>query len=896
MKSTKRSLFKLSMLAAAFFSLIGVLVFGQESETAKTGVPDDWTHHHLIFSKPGTATQAISEGRFLDWYKTDADLRYRFQQLKRKAVAASSPQSTDASRADELAVPSPVAKSKKSTLTRDWAQLLGPAASTSVYVAPGTTGAIYEANPSSPSPTDYAVFGVAATPSGTQPNLVGINHLYNTTPSVLFAYSVGAGPVITSPTLGLSRGTVLYIESALSTNGGAKLHVLTGAGVSGSNGTVGSPVAPGAGNGALDIALPLSGSPTITYSSVFYDYGSDAAYVGDDNGYLHKFSPVFAAAPQEVLVPSGAIVWPAQIALTASKLTSPVLDPGSGRVWVSDGSKLYSVSPTYGGGTGSTIVASASLGTGIVDAPIVDGGNGFVYVFVGSVPEVAEFSTSGFPATTHTAAVGTGSTSISMYDGDFNNVYYNSVNGTGTLYVCGNPGGNPTLYQVAISAGALGSVATGPVLANANVACSPLVEYFNTSGSGTDWLFGGVPANSCGATAGSTLGGCVMSYNIGSGTNYGPWMPSYAFPASAEIVDTSGHLQKCTIGCGDTGGSSGTTLPGTWGSTSGATTNDNVVNASAKGTVSTNSATGGATVTIGGLTLTASAPTPAKSPILLSSVPSGGDTITINGTVYDFQAFSFLCQSSPHKCVSDFTLSTSTAASSLNNAIAGTCFNGSCGADPTVTATVNGSTVTVTAITPGTGANSDALSTSDNGAITLNGHSGSGTYNTTLGAGTGTLGTNGSSTAPNFQYWSGSSAVSAAQLAANIAGAITSGEQTANGISLSYSSGNTFFTITGAGSNIAAAGNLVSVGGSLTGFGWTYNSSPTTKLQGGTGIVWTYQNASNGQTTAAAPTGASGLIIDNSGAGTGEANIYFGTLSGTGAQSSAIKMSQNGLQ
>jgi hypothetical protein len=38
------------------------------------------------------------------------------------------------------------------------------------------------------------------------------------------------------------------------------------------------------------------------------------------------------------------------------------------------------------------------------------------------------------------------------------------------------------------------------------------------------------------------------------------------------------------------------------------------------------------------------------------------------------------------------------------------------------------------------------------------------------------------------------------------------------------------------------------------------------------------------------------MIIDNAGTSAGEANIYFGTLAGTGTTNSAVKLSQAGLQ
>jgi hypothetical protein len=238
-------------------------------------------------------------------------------------------------------------------------------------------------------------------------------------------------------------------------------------------------------------------------------------------------------------------------------------------------------------------------------------------------------------------------------------------------------------------------------------------------------------------------------------------------------------------------------------------------------------------------------------------------------------------------CIEDLpTLATDQT--SLIDAINGTsCWNTCIGANPSVTATAGATdTVIITAITPGTGANSDPLVTSSSTSIQYNG----GAFaSTTLGAGTGTLGTNGSSTPPNFPYWSGSAAATTAALASNIAAAAAG--NSAN-VTLSYVSGNTFIA-TGTGTNAGPVGNSVAIGGTLTGFTW----NPTGFLAGGTTpLTWTYQSASNGQTTAPEPTGSSGIIVDNDGTGPAEANIYFGTLTGTGATNSGVKMTQSGLQ
>jgi hypothetical protein len=47
-------------------------------------------------------------------------------------------------------------------------------------------------------------------------------------------------------------------------------------------------------------SLALNGNND-TFSAPFYDYKNDALYVGDDSGYLHKFTPVFNGTPAEVV-------------------------------------------------------------------------------------------------------------------------------------------------------------------------------------------------------------------------------------------------------------------------------------------------------------------------------------------------------------------------------------------------------------------------------------------------------------------------------------------------------------------------------------------------------------------------------------------------------------------
>jgi len=376
-----------------------------------------------------------------------------------------------------------------------------------------------------------------------------------------------------------------------------------------------------------------------------------------------------------------------------------------------------------------------------------------------------------------------------------------------------------------------------------------------------------------------------MSFNITSGApTIGPWTPSSAFASNSEVVDTSGRIQKCTGGgCGVAGSTSGASTPA-WTATT--TTDGTTTNATSIGTVSANSAVGGATVTIGTLTLTASAPVAATGTVTVVVDPTGGDTTGMAGTTYTWRGSVGACGATAN-CI----IRGGTALQEAQNIVVAINGSGTCGhtnggvcvvngtTNSKVMASVSGAVVALTAKAPGTTGNTLTLTTSRTTSIHLNGVA---QLSSTLSGGT-----NGSSTAPNFQYWSGAAAVSIATLASNIAAAGNSAN-----VTLTYTSGNTF-TASGTGTNAGAAGNSLAVGGTLTGFSW----NPTGHLAGGTtALTWTFQAAGNGQTTAPEATGTSGVIIDNVGSGAGEASIYFGTLSGTGATNSAVKMTQSGLQ
>jgi hypothetical protein len=441
-------------------------------------------------------------------------------------------------------------------LHRDWSINLGTA---------GTALGMYPAKytfdvTSTPScANDFVVFPVAAQGSATQPNLVAFNNLYSgttgstgicnrtasgsdlgNTATVLWSYNVqgitGGGAVPTSPVLsydynGNNSGLkVAFVESIAGSP--AHFHVLafkSGDGVVATNlqyvltpKTISTftTKAPVAGSGtATDLALGASTSGTDTLSSPFVDYVHDTAYVGNDVGILYRIKDVFCTTDNSDCAgttkpaPSLDTTWGTSGAVTvcSGKLTGPVLDFGTLNVYVgcSDG-KLYSVSQT---GTIKSItvgdgVASKKYGA-IVDPPIVDGINGFVYAVSGSASNgangalvQAKLDFSSFV----TATIGAGN-QCNMHAPVFNNAYYTSPTTTGALvYVGGTTGvvsqpcsasstttGDIFVYGATFN-GTTGVMTLGTPADSVNLGggpgaeWAPLLEFYNAT-TAIDWLF-----------------------------------------------------------------------------------------------------------------------------------------------------------------------------------------------------------------------------------------------------------------------------------------------------------------------------------------------------------------------------------------------------------------------
>ncbi len=520
--------------------LLPLLFTGQRSfQHVPTPRFHDWTTRHVIYSQTGTSAA-------LEAARTDPRALFRWREVEQRE----SEQRQWRSFARFGRRPPHRFPVRSAVMQRDWSINLGTA---------GTANAMYPAKFTfdiTVAPnclTDFVVFPINAAGSAAQANILAFNNLYSgnnggtgicdgratppgdtdikTSATVMWAYNVNAvtnGAVPTSPALSLDGNKVAFVESAAGQQ--AHFHVLawkSGDGKAKNLQSTGSPVtistfsatAPAAGSGkATDQVLAtLIATGSDTLSSPYVDYANDLAYVGNDQGFVFRIKNVFCTtAACGTAAPSIDTTWGTQgaVSVCGGRLTAPVLDFYNNNVYVgcSDG-KLYSISQA---GTITSLVVgdgmTAKTYGGIVDPPLVDGVNGYVYAVSGSanngangvlVQARADFSSS------VAVPVGAGN-QCNMHIPTPNNAYFTNITSAGALMYVGGvtvggtvpqpctaasngpPAVTVSLYGVTFSAtGKMNAGApantfglgTGP-----GYEFAPLSEFFNTT-TATDWLF-----------------------------------------------------------------------------------------------------------------------------------------------------------------------------------------------------------------------------------------------------------------------------------------------------------------------------------------------------------------------------------------------------------------------
>ncbi len=562
------------ILLGAAIVIALVVVRGAKAGDEPVHLVTDWSHRHVVFSNP---TSLIRR------FQLSSDPRYREQWVRRNAERRGDRDEWRWRRAPE----------DPAHLHGDWSVDMGSGATVGAGNYPAKfsfdSTSAYCANPTPPAgqQPDFVVYNTSLAGTSSQATIVAFDNLYSscnggTYPTTYWAYNTGTtGAVLTSPVLSADGTQVAFIQNATST---ATLVILRWAA---DDGTLLIPVAPTAeiptsynnGSGTLctapcmtTITFSSSNSDAGTaddFSSPFYDYTNDVLYVGDNDGFLHKFTGIFRGTPAELVctsstapagctAPAGTDLWPANLAAPFS-LNSPVLGEGENRILVTDRvGFFYSVDPAVGGvfsgsipAAGNFIFSEKLASTGFDDGPLLDVTTGDAYLFargdctgvscanpaVAAVIQVplstfADNATIGTDGITEAVVSSTTLPATALYNGTFDNAYYTSAGGTGKLYTCGVSGGFNVLYQISITTGTMNTTAAlGPTLTNANVACSPITEFENGA---TDRMFLSVTGS---AETNATINcpsntGCIMSFNITSPT----WNSSTKTSATTSVT------------------------------------------------------------------------------------------------------------------------------------------------------------------------------------------------------------------------------------------------------------------------------------------------------------------------------------------------------------------------
>jgi hypothetical protein len=560
-------------LATLALTTLGWVPTGQAASPAhhRVSLPTDWSHRHLIFTAPTSPEQLA---------RVSQDPRYQ-QQVYRRQQRLTLPGgtvTTAVALADGVSLPVSSShyrlKLASKKIKRDWSENLGSGASAGAGVYPAKYSFdIHTAFCSLATQPDYVVYTTGLLGAADQASIVAYDNIYNgcggPTPMDYWAYNTG-GQILTSPVLSLDGKQVGFVQT---TAGAATLVLLKW---QAANGTVTLPATP---TPALPVnyltctvpcmaLVPLvdgSGLPVNdTTSSVYYDYGSDTAWVGGTSGWLHKITGAFKGVPTEVTTGG----FPVRVNAGAT-LSSPVYDGISGNVFVGDlgtgGGFLYAVNATT---AAVTVSGQLDFGVGFVDGPIVDSSNHFVYVFaskdqtggcagglncaavyqlrttfssgaLGTEAEVGQSTASGLPNP--------------LYAGAFDSAYYDSVNATGALYVCGNTGANAIVYQVPIAAGAMpsqGQIVSPLATTGSTAVCSGVTDILNPNAVAlpAEHLF--VSVKSDGIPSNCSSGGCVFNFLDT------PWEPLKNYAVGDQILSSKQRVETVI-----TAGTSAVTAP-----------------------------------------------------------------------------------------------------------------------------------------------------------------------------------------------------------------------------------------------------------------------------------------------------------------------------------------------
>jgi len=172
------------------------------------GVPDDWSSHHVVFSRPEPGSETE--------YRVQQDPRYWLQQIKEKLPEAAA--ISDLSSVSDFTPPLKNKKGNRTPKTKlhnDWSVNLGSGAQVGPGQYPAKFGFFTNIGPICT--TDYVVYNTGLAGSATQASIVGFNNLYATTcggtvPGLYWAYNTG-GTAVTAAALSFDGSQIAFVQT-----------------------------------------------------------------------------------------------------------------------------------------------------------------------------------------------------------------------------------------------------------------------------------------------------------------------------------------------------------------------------------------------------------------------------------------------------------------------------------------------------------------------------------------------------------------------------------------------------------------------------------------------------------------------------------------------------------
>jgi len=203
----------LPLLTSLFFVLSASPVSAQKTPaiSAPIGMPQDWSHRHVVYSNPDTPEEAAKKGQTAKWRKNYRDPRFVLalgRRLDAQAAAKSPVKPLPGLRPGRN---KPSRPSIESGIHRDWSQVLGGSAGVGT---PGVYPAKYSfdiyATPDCEN--DFVVYSTA-TAGATQV----VNGTNNERRDLTITGDVGNGNTFTIGTAGSARSVVLTASATLNT-------------------------------------------------------------------------------------------------------------------------------------------------------------------------------------------------------------------------------------------------------------------------------------------------------------------------------------------------------------------------------------------------------------------------------------------------------------------------------------------------------------------------------------------------------------------------------------------------------------------------------------------------------------------------------------------------------